>query len=168
MLMAQNPTMGIFFAGKLHYDPVPFTMFDARLYLVQDTYYATAVEYQLQTPTDPGHAFFVISSISYPSNFSAELGDPFTGHSITFWPPNTGFPDGYDLLATYTCFTTVECEAMPDYPLVIGPHPDTGFLRGTYSPDNEFFDITGLTSILCLYGTPNDSESWGAIKSMYK
>lgn len=39
MLMAQVPTLGVYFAsGKLHTSPVPFTPFNAYLYIVQSDY----------------------------------------------------------------------------------------------------------------------------------
>ena len=50
----------------------------------------------------------------------------------------------------------------------IGPHPDSGEIRGTFAPENELFPIVGLTSIICpdLVGT--QEENWGAIKSLYR
>jgi hypothetical protein len=52
---------------------------------------------------------------------------------------------------------------------VVGPHPDSGFLRGTFAPENEFFDIIGLTSVLCPEEpVAVEEESWGTIKSMYR
>lgn len=161
--MAATPTLGIWFSGVLHYTPVaPMTPFNAYLYLVQDSYFVTAVEYQLLM--DPN---VILGGVSYPANFALEMGDPLTGHAITFWPPMTGYPDGYDLLATYTLYAKLDCAEMPDAPLTIGPHPDSGELRGTYSPDNEMFSIIGLTSWICLTeGVANDDTSWGAIKSL--
>jgi hypothetical protein len=167
LLLAQPvKTLGVYFDGgyKLHKTPAALTPFQAQLYLVQNEYFVTAVEYQLVI-SNPN---FVVTGVSYPANFSVELGDPTGGHSITFWPPMTGYPDGYDLLATYDCLTLVECPLMPNTTVTVGPHPASGELRGTYSPDNEFFPITGLTSYLCPDGVANDTESWGAIKSLYR
>ncbi|MBU8923111.1 MAG: hypothetical protein KOO63_14930 [Bacteroidales bacterium] len=168
MLMA-CPTLGVYYGGRLHYDPVgPFTEFELNLYIVHQEHFVTAVEYQLLTPSDLTHALFMILSVSYPPNQSLSLGTPFGGHSITFWPPCSGYPDGYDQLATYTCMTTVPCEQMYDYPLAIGSHPDSGELRGTFYPDNEMFEITGLTTYLCLHEVSVAGDSWGVIKSLYK
>ena len=168
MLMA-CPTMGVYHRGRLHYDPVgPFIQFELELYIVHWEHFVTAVEYQLLTPTDPSHSMFLILGVTYPPKQSLMLGNPFGGHSITFWPPCSGYPDGYDLLATYICLTVVPCEQMYDYPLVVAPHPDSGELRGTFYPDNEMFKIAGLTTHLCLHEVSVTGDSWGAIKSLYK
>lgn len=54
------------------------------------------------------------------------------------------------------------------YPLMTGPHPDSGEICGTFAPENEPFPIAGMISIICpgLVGT--QEESWGAIKSLYR
>ncbi len=170
MLVAANPTAGVFFDGFLTYDPTPITNFKGQLYIVQDTYYVTAIEYALYTPTDPGHTQLFLMGVTYPENHVLEMGDPWGGHSITYFPPLTGYPNGYDLLCTYTFMTAVPCSEMekgayPGYPIVVGPHPVTGELRGTYAPNAELFDIDGLTSLLCAEIAVEPS-SWGAIKSM--
>ena len=169
-------TMGVFFGytpGLMAMSPPPFTEFDAYLYLHHADYYVTAIEYSLITPDDPGHAWFSISSVTYPDNKSIHDGDPFSGHSIAYWPPLNGYMPGYNLLCSYKCYTFEPCwsegGAMIDYEIVVGPHPDSGYLRGTFTPDNEFFDIIGLTSVLCPeVPVAVGDESWGAIKSVYR
>ncbi len=166
-LLGATATMGVYFDGKLYIDGglAPLTPFTGGLYIVQSGLFVTAVEYQLVVPGDGN---LVLLSVSYPPNFSLELGDPLSGHSITFWPPLTGYPDGYDLMATYEFMTLVSCEEMPEYNIAIGPHPDTGELRGTYSPDNDFFPIIGLSTLICGVPVAAGEESWGAIKSLYR
>jgi hypothetical protein len=173
-LTAEIATMGIFFdlipASMADY-PTPFSFFDVYLYMHHADYYVTAVEYQLQTPSDLTHALYQINSVGYPEYYSVSLGDPFNGHSISYWPPLDGYNPGYNLLCKITGFTTDYCwnEDGPivEYYLVVGPHPDTGECKGTYWPDNLTFPIVGRTSIIC----PQDpvavqEESWGAIKAM--
>jgi hypothetical protein len=164
LLSAAPATLGVYFGGTLGADPAPFSAFTAELVLVQSDYFVTAVEYQLVVPDGN----FVITGVSYPSNFAIENGSPLAGHSIAFWPPMTGYPDGYDVLATYECLTLEGCEAMPNYPLTVGPHPDSGELRGTFSPENATFGIIGLTTYLCSDGVANEDASWGAIKSLFE
>lgn len=167
---AWTPTLGVYFDGKLHYTPhSPFNEFKAHLFIVQSDYYVTGIEYSLVTPNDLVHAqFTILPEIDYPPNYSVHLGDPFSGHAITFWPPLTGYPEGYDLMATYTCLTLVPCSQMWDYPIVVSPDPSSGELRGTFAPDNEFFQVIGLTSYLCIDQIAVQEGSWGAIKSMYR
>jgi hypothetical protein len=148
-------TMGIFFGDtpeQMALSPASFTEFDAYLYLRHADYYVTAVEYSLVTPDDPGHAWFTIASVIYPDGKTIHDGDPFNGHSIAYWPPLNGYVPGYNLLCSYKCFTFEPCwsegGAMIDYDIVVGPHPDSGYLRGTFTPDNDVFDIDGLTSVL--------------------
>ena len=169
ILMAANPTVGVYFDGKLTgMPPGPYTTFLGSLYIVQNEYYVTGMEYSLVTPNDPSHGQLIIQGYNYPPSYSLSLGDAWVGHAITFWPPLTGYPDGYDLLVTYEFMTLVDCVDMWDYPIVVSAHPDSGYLRGTYSPNNDFFDITGLTSYLCPNEIGTEEESWGAIKSMYR
>lgn len=160
--MAAPATLGVYFSGLLHTTPTPFVPFNGYLVLVQSDYFVTAVEYQLLA-SNPN---FIITGVSYPANFSIENGSPQAGHSIAYWPPMTGYPDGYDVLATFDCLTLVDCAAMPNTTLLIGPNPDSGELRGTYSPDNEFLPIIGLTSFVCPDGVGVENKSWGAIKSL--
>ena len=173
--MLSAATMGVYFGympGSMVYHPSPFSLFDAYLYLHNADYYMTAVEYQLVTPNDLGHALFTITTIDYPDNMSINIGDPFSGHSIAYWPPLNGYMPGYNLMCKYTCMTSDYCfdegGVLLNYQLVIGPHPESGELRGTYFPDNLFFDITGLTSLLCPEPDDVEEESWGVIKSMYR
>ena len=169
ILMAATATVGVYFNGTLTASPEQFTYFKGSLYIVQSELYVTGLEYSLVTPNDPDHLQVSMSpEYTYPPNHALALGDPWTGHSITYWPPLTGYPEGYDLLVTYEFFTVAECVDMPDYPIVVSADPDSGYLRGTYAPDNDFFEIIGLTSFLCPESIATEEESWGAIKSMYR
>jgi hypothetical protein len=168
-------TMGCFFGfapERMAYSPEPYSFFDVYVFLHSADYYVTAVEYELMTPTDPSHALFEISEITYPDNRTVTLGSPFAGHSIAYWPPLNGYVPGYNLVCTLTCYTTEACAGagghVADYPLVIGPHPQSGELRGTFAPENELFPIVGLTSVLCPEQIGLQEESWGAIKSLYR
>lgn len=175
-MLAAAATMGVYFGytpGSISLSPLSFAEFDAYLYLHHADYYVTAVEYSLITPDDPGHAWFTITEVTYPDDKTIHEGDPFNGHSIVYWPPLNGYTPGYNLLCSYKCFTFEPCwnegGAMIDYDIVVGPHPDSGYLRGTFAPDNEVFDIIGLTSVLY----PEEPVAigdgrWGAMKSMYR
>jgi hypothetical protein len=175
-MLSATATMGVYFGytpGAMASSPAPFVEFDTYLYLHHAEKYVTAIEYSLVTPDDPGHAWFSITAVSYPDEKTIHDGDPFSGHSIAYWPPLNGFIPGYNLVCSYKCYTFEACwdagGAMIDYEIVVGPHPDSGFLRGTFTPDNEFFDIIGLASVLCPEEpVAVEEESWGTIKSMYR
>ena len=167
ILAAAPATLGVYFNGSLTGTPPGVYMpFIGALYIVQNELYVTGVEYSLVTPNDPAHTWLIIQGYTYPPNHSLTLGDAFNGQSLTYWPPLTGYPEGYDLLVTYRFVALMECEEMWDYPIVVSAHSDSGYLRGTYAPDHELFDIIGLTSILCPFETGTEESSWGAIKSM--
>lgn len=179
MLCAQA-TMGVYFGyepGLRIYYPTPFSFFDVFIFIHNADVYVTAVEYQLQTPTEPpehggAHIWFQISEVHYPEKYSVSLGNPFDGHSITYWPPLDGWAPGYNEICHLVCFTTEPCwtegGGMVEYLLVIGPHPDTGELKGTYWPGNPPFPIIGLTSKVCPEEPIGvEEESWGAIKAMF-
>lgn len=166
-------TMGLYFdytPGKMTLSPEPWSFFDVYLYLHAAPYYITAVEYQLRVPSSPANAFFIYERFLAPGAV-LELGDPLAGHSIAFWPPLNGLDPGYNMICKYTCLTSLPCsqeDGLAVYFLVVGPHPDSGALRGAYYPDNLLFPITGLTSILCPYYVGTEETSWGAIKGLYR
>jgi hypothetical protein len=175
MLNAQA-TMGVYFdpwPGKMHISPPAFTPFDAWLYLHNANLPVTAVEYQLQTPMDPTHSLFSLTVQGYPDLYSIHMGDPWNGHSIAFWPYLNGYTPGYNLLCKFMCFLPIDAcwdmgGAIADYPVIVGPHPDSGYVRGTYYPNNDPFPIIGLTSIVCPYLIATEESSWGAIKGQFK
>ncbi len=175
MAMA-TATVGVYVDGKLFYSPpAASTPFDAYLYIVQDEYQVTGIQYALYTPADPDHNNLVLLDTEYPFEASVWIGGPWNGHAITYSPPLDCYPNGYDILVKYTLMTMVDCPDMYDYQMYVGPHPDPGLehpeyggLYGTYAPDHEAFPVDGLTTIFCPFETDAQEESWGAIKSMYK
>jgi hypothetical protein len=179
ILAAQaNPTIKLYYDGTSVHSPLsgPENMFRLDLYVSQwHGYYITGVEFAFYTPDDgdpPTPRRVIIDETILPSNFQiSEGGGVWTDMAYTYYPPFTGYPDGYDLLASYMVFTTRECytENMWSYRIVVGPNQDSGYLRGTQGPQNELFDMDGLTFYLCPEGeVATDEESWGAIKAMYR
>jgi len=165
-------TLGLYFdfwPGKMDYNPPPTSFFDVYLYLHGSSYYVTALEYQLTTPLEPAHGLFAIIETEIAPEAVVELGSPWEGHSIAFWPPLNGYVPGYNMICKYKCMTFAPCGiGIVDYPIVVGPHPASGQLWGTFYPDNETFPIIGLTSILCpeYYGVKE--ASWSAIRSLFE
>jgi hypothetical protein len=180
VLIAQElPTLGLYYDGVQHATPTgvgPFETFKIYLVLVQwHGYYVKGVEFALYTPDDDIHGTprrIVVENEIMPSNFQIKTGTLWYDQAYTYTPPFTGYPDGYDVLATYECWMTQECYSGPEmwnYRVVVGPNADSGYLRGTQGPANELFDIRGLTFYLCPEGPiATEEESWGAIKAMYR
>ncbi len=174
---AATATLGAYIDGFLvSCQDIPVqTPFDAYLYIVQDEYEVTGIQYALETPSDPSHNQLVLLSVEYPFEASVWLGDPWNGHAISYSPPVSCYPYGYGMMVKYEFMKMVECPDMIDYQLVVVGHPDPGLahptygsLYGTYSPDHEAFPIDGLTTVFCPLETDVQEESWGAIKSMYR
>jgi hypothetical protein len=164
-------TMGLYFdhwPGKMDYSPPPTSFFDVYMYLHDAPYFVTALEYSLLTPADPAHSLFIIVETELTASAVVELGSPWEGHSLAFWPPLSGFDPGYNMICKYTCMTLAPCGAgIMDYPIVVGPHPVSAELWGTYFPDNNTFPIVGLTSIICPVLIGVEETSWGAIKNLF-
>lgn len=177
VLSAQDGLIGIYFdvpvdeaPEVMHIYPTGGQSFTGYLYCMNAEYYITGIEYQLLTPMDPTHIGILLLETVVPPNSPLQIGSPFDGHAITYWPPLNGYMPGYNLMATYTFYAVDDCYtgSLQDYPMIIGPDPGSGELRGTYSPDNNYFYPVGLTSIICPVETANEEQSWGAIKSLYR
>jgi hypothetical protein len=127
--------------------------------------YLTAAEFQLTI----GHPAIQLQGTEYLPG-SVNLGDPLIGVSMTYWPPLDGWVPGYNLLCTLHFLAVDMCATcggtLVNVPLTIGPHPDTGEIRGTCWPENDIFTFIGLSAIICPEGTATEDQSWGAIKSM--
>jgi hypothetical protein len=172
MVMAANPTLGVYINGKLNASPSPApNEFTAYLVIFTDEYMVTGVQYML----DYDLSKLALMNTEYPFEYAVGIGSPTSGHAITYSPPVSTYPYGYRWLVKYTFMTLVPCDDMRDFPIVVVGHPDPGLedpelgsLLGTYAPDHELFAIDGLTTTLCPLLTDSEQESWGAIKSMYR
>ncbi len=158
---AAQPRLGLYFDLKQQYRPTGmFAIFDAQLILHGTDTYVSGVEYSLETPYDPGHSNLIIIDCEYHDNYSLSLGNPFNGEAITYWPPLDGNEE-YNILCTYSFLMMYGCDQGLEYdwPIVVSPHPDSGFLRGTSWPGHELFDIMGETSYLCPSHWPPELDS---------
>ena len=178
-VLPATPTMGLYF------DPVPGQMslfpdaypakFHMYLFLHHADYWVTAVEYQLLTPDDDypaGPRDIGIFDIWFPDKMTVDIGTPFEGHAISYWPPLYGASPGYNFICGYEVAIGYPCYnaggSIADYRVVVGPHPGSGLLQGTFYPDNETFAVVGLTSVLCpLDFIAIEEHSWGAIKELF-
>jgi len=133
--VAQPPNLGFYFDAEGNQTegmPPTYTVFDAYLILKDAPYEVTGVEFQLLTSIDPSHALLLIVDFSFPQENTLWIGDPFSGMSIVYWPPLDGFTNDHLLLCTLQCllFEPCGCDGgtIWDYPIVVGPHPETGEL----------------------------------------
>jgi hypothetical protein len=180
LLSAAPVTIGVYYEGSIAITPIPWEYYDVALYMVQGEYDITAVEYVLSfkdiagVPYDPttGPVRFVFGSKVLPPKAQAEIGDPIDptlGHSITFWPPLNGFPNGYDLLCSFQIYLhNSDCEQVVNHRIDVEANPASTYLRATYAPDGDKVDMVPLSFWICPDVNSVEEESWGAIKSLYK
>jgi hypothetical protein len=185
MLLADG-ALGVYFDNGQLYLPegdVPLTpnLFQGYLYI-----YAPhpVRSFQYQLVMDPMGVYDdtcepMLMSVDKPWNFSLEIGDPLTGHAVTYNPQLPCYGNGFDLAMTYNFMMPSGCTCMdiPNFEMaIVGcptclPHETYGALYGTYDTVEESdiaFDIDGNTSIICVGETDAEEESWGAVKSMYR
>jgi hypothetical protein len=158
---AQQPYLGIYFDeyGYWSRDFRVFEspmIFDGYLILYNTDLYVTAVEFRLEIPSN-----IAVFDVEYNDNYSISIGNVQSGISIAFWPPLDVGTERC-ILCKYTFFAMDNCGAGLDdgmgSPIIVSPHTDSGYLRGTYYPDHELFDITGEMSFLC-------SDHWPPVLS---
>jgi hypothetical protein len=172
MVMAANATLGVYVdQGKLYASPPSGTQFTAYLYIVEDEYQVSGVQYML----DYDATKLILVSTEYPWNYVQSIGTPQTGVASTYNPPVSTYPYGYAWLAKFTFMLINPCEQVKDVTISVVGNPDPGLedpvlgsLLGIYPPNYDLFPIDGLTTTLCPLSTDSEQESWGAIKSMYK
>jgi hypothetical protein len=164
-------TLGVYINGKLSYSPALGSPFEAYLYIVTNDYDVAGIQYML----DYDISKLGLLNTEFPFYYSVDIGDPLSGHAVTYSPPVSTYPNGYAWLVKYEFVTLVDCPDMFDFPISVVGHPDPGLqhpvyggLYGIYPPNMVEFDVDGLTTVLCPFETDTEEESWGAIKSMYK
>jgi hypothetical protein len=179
IVYAVDPTVGVYFEhGHQFYTPTPYVPFYAALYIVQPDpdviYQVTGIEYSLEILDGFGNPAaaaltIIVDDDGWPWQFTgAASGDPYSGHAATYFPPMSGYPYGYSKLVQYDMILIGDCFDWTNLTINVVEDPRSGFLRGTYAPDNDKFPCVGLTSIICPADIGVEEESWGAIKSMYK
>ena len=159
-----SPTMGIYFTytgGQMYISPAPFVAFDAYVYGHDIQCYLDASEFKVVYPPTVMQIGFDL-----PAG-SLNLGDPASGISIAYWPPMDGWNPGYNLLCTIHYVTLATCPQMYNTPIQIIAHPDSGHLQGSCWPENNLFEYTGLTSIICPDQISVQTKTWGSIKSLF-
>lgn len=168
-----TPTIGIYFTevpGQMIYnleDPGGYEVFDVHIYAHNVDCMLSAVEYKIELPPD-----IVVGETSYPPEASVFMGDVLTGHTIAYAPALDGTSSASLYLCTVQLLALNNCWYVggiyQDTPMIVVPHPGSGYLRGTCAPEHATFEIQGMTSILCPDMIGVETKSWGAIKSLFR
>lgn len=178
-LLAVDPMIGVYFEhGHLAYTPTAAVPFYGALYIVQPdpetAYPVTGIEYSLELSrsgspiTQDSPLIVAINQDGWPWQYAIEFGDIWGGHAVTYFPPLTGLPYGYSPLVSFEMIILEDCSETGEIMITVKEDPRSGYLRGTYAPDNELFSCVGLISAVCPTAFSNDEQSWGAIKAMYR
>lgn len=120
--------------------------------------FINAIEYGVSYPPS-------LTWIADIPNTPLVIGNTPSGVATTWQLPQNGFdPLGVmEVLVSWNCDA---CGSNANDPIVVGPHPVTGFLRATRYPDNALVDGVGLTSLVCPV-VPVEEKTWGGVKALY-
>ncbi len=130
------------------------------LYVVAHNFNAwlTAIEFSI---TYPAEMNWLADMASTP----LVIGNSPAGVALAFPTPVNGF-DAVEVMQVMVMWQCSACGASTNIPLVVAPHPQTGFVRATRYPDNGFINAVGMTSLLCAT-VPVEETTWGQIKALY-
>jgi hypothetical protein len=112
-------------------------------------------------------------SINYPTTMTwlADYGTP----PVTIGSTPTGISEGFSLpqngffrIVVAKVLFAWNCSGctITDDPVIVSPHPITGFIGVTDYPNYDFINGVGMTSLVCAT-VPTDETTWGRIKSLY-
>lgn len=110
-------------------------------------------------------------AIQYPSGISMlgekvysdlKIGSTPMGISLVWQTPQNAFVPVKLMTVTYVCNV-----CYPDSPIDVVPHYQSGYVRATRYPDNEFVYGMGWRSIFCPYEIPVETTTWGSVKALY-
>ncbi len=165
-LSAGVPNVAIFFdknlrymSGSCPYAPVG-TVLDT-VYVVANNFdmWMNAIEYRIDYPPQ----LLYISDLP-PAN-TLVLGNSPYGITIAWTIPANAFIG----LVVQKILVLWQCDGCPgyNYPVVVNPHPMTGYLRAVRWPDLVTVDAIGMTSLICAV-IPVEETTWGGIKALYR
>ena len=119
-----------------------------------------AIEYSIQYPPQ------VVWLIDlYPAN-TLTIGTSPYGITTAWTIPANAFV-GLVVQRAVILWVCDGCGSSVNEPLVVLPHPMSGFLRAVRWPDLVNVNAVGLTSIICPT-IPAQETTWGGIKALYR
>jgi len=113
-------------------------------------------------------------SVSYPPSITwladipvtpLNIGNTSSGVATSWSLPQNGF-DPLGIMNVLVVWNCDVCSTHENDPIVVGPHPLTGYLRATRYPDNALIEGVGLTSLICPI-VPVEEKTWGGVKALY-
>ena len=159
---AQTPNIGVFFDNgfsRMDQDCPGAGVMDT-LYVVARNFdrYLMAVEYSINYPP----SMFWVADLDLPA---LHIGSSPTGITEGFPTPQNGYNA---LLVAKVVFMWMcaGCTIITDMPVVVEPHPGTGFLGAVDFPNYDLVPAVGMKSLVCAT-VPIEETTWGQIKSLY-
>jgi hypothetical protein len=165
IVSAQTPNVQVFFDeyfGQTHLDQcppdAPMTKIDS-FYVVASNFnmWVSAIEYGIVYPPQ----------IMFIGDYSGglDIGNSMAGIASS-WP----FPiNGYNPVLVNKVTFMYNCQLCfegMNIPIIVIPHPLTGFVRAVRWPDNGLVNGVGMTSLICPT-VPAEETTWGNIKALY-
>jgi hypothetical protein len=119
-----------------------------------------------------------ISGIEYAINYPVSMTwlSDYDTPPVTIGSTPTGISEGFALpqngffpivVAKILFFWNCDGCTVTDDPVIVAPHPISGFVRATDFPNYDFVYAVGMTSLVCA-SVPTEETSWGRIKSLYE
>ncbi len=160
-LAAQTPFVQVYFdpGHSVTTADCPGTQLDT-LYVVAHNFNAwlTAIEFSINYPAE-------MNWLADMPNTEVKIGSSPAGIAMAFPTPLNGF-NPVEVMQVMVMWLCSSCGANTNIPLVVAPHPQTGFVRATRYPDNGIITAVGMTSLLCAT-VPVEQTTWGQIKALY-
>ena len=163
---SQIPHVAVFFDPGLQYQqkncpPAPIgTVLDS-VFVVATNFdmWMSAIEYQIIYPPE----MLFLGDVT-PAG-ALVIGNSPAGITIAFPTPMNAFTQA---VVQKTKFIWM-CDACfnPNTPLIVVPHPNSGFLRAVRWPDNVVVNAIGWTSLICAT-IPVEESTWGQVKALYR
>lgn len=137
---------------------------------VTDTWYVAAVNFNIYIT---GADFMIqyppavtwLADLNVPP---VKIGNTATGLSFGYALPQNGY-GVLELCQVLVMWNCDHCgEAFQNNLVKVVPNPATGFLGVSDYPNFNLIPGTGLTSIICPLGVPNEDTTWGQVKALYE
>ena len=160
-VQAQTPTVGVFFDqafARMDKDcPAGGGLDSAFVVASNFNAFISGIEYAVNYPT----------SMTWLSDYDTPpvtIGSTPSGISEGFALPKNGFSPIVvaKVLYLWNCNGCI----VENDPIIVSPHPISGFVRATDFPNYDFINAVGMTSLVCAT-VPTEETSWGRIKSLY-